>query len=1288
MSSYHDAVTRLTSPDRTFSPAPIWWWSGEPLDSARLRWQLERFAAGGVYNLVILNLAPSGPLHGSLADDPPFLSQAWWDIFVGVCRDARELGIRLWFYDQIGFSGANLQGLLIRQNAQFAGQVLGQKEITCTQPADLVFPDGSMPLAAWVCRPDGAVQRIPIVNGQVSTQERGAHIVRLIYAIVKGFDYLSATACMALRDTVHEAFLREAGAYFGDVIVGSFQDELPSMPTWSHDFAASFQAHYGYDLLDELIALYHGEDARSQQVRIDYQEWRAMRAEQAFFRPFYDWHALHGLICGFDQQSPARMALAVGAVDEYADYQQTHRWYGAPGSDHHGNGKIHSSLAHLYGHPRSWIEAFHSSGWGGTLEETFDWLVPWLRAGLTLYNPHAVYYSTKGGWWEWAPPSTCWRQPYWRHYRHFADAIMRLTGVLSTGSHVCDIAVLFPTTTVQAHLLATGPLAASTRAEQCFVELTGSMFWNNPQPGLFDRIRRDYDMLDNDSLARAAVYDGGLHIANEVYRVLILPAVTHLTPGCIAAINRFVRDGGVVYALECMPHGVDAHANIAYVADMVELAQRLESLPRRVEGEVHVLERRVDGGSVVLVTPTVSGSQFHWNGHWNSTPYDFEAQRIPTSLRISIPGAQSVEQWFVGNGERRVLTPTAAHTWDVSLDDAPIALIFVPDVALTPAPPLPESNPDVSTLAGVWRVAIEPTVDNQWGDLAYPAGGLLLPQTRRFTDAAGDVHLQGFGVYAWSYGPTLPAALPHPLPEIQPGADPLAVAGWQPVVYSLERGIQHDTLHWGMLGPKGYVPEEFLHFGVVPQGQAVRVRTTVTIDHAFVGDFVIAAAAAKRVWLDGVAYTDCAPGYQWFIAVDWRAGMHLIEFEFAPEQTVNLRGYWALVQHAERFRRPNWIMQVDAPQPATTLTFQRVFHLSQAATHARMMVIADVPVRVLLDGNEIGRQGGYDPYGSTVRVQPYQIGALTEGAHTLLIEALDGGRGVSLLVDAICTHVDAEPTLVMTGNDWYVHRGDAAQMPAHIRRRQWVDLTFDTDHALYVDMDPGWPLIWRRPHPLPQAHWLEAAPADGTVRMCVPDAYAGHLRQSTLQWRIPVGATAMRIQSRAGVRVMVDDVTYPCHAGLVVLPADAQRATVVLDATEGGAGAALLTAPVSYTWSQGTATLPASFAALGLGDYAGAVIFEHDMMWQASGGRTLLTCTHVRGSVDVSVNGIAVGVRLWSPYQFDITDALQQGTNTIRITVTGTLAAYLAGHSPTHYAPAHQEVAGILGDVKIMHMAN
>ena len=148
------------------------------------------------------------------------------------------------------------------------------------------------------------------------------------------------------------------------------------------------------------------------------------------------------MIIGVDQQNPARAGDPIGTVEIYADYMRTHRWFSAPGSDHHGEAKLHSSLAHLYDHPRVWIESFHSSGWDGTLEETFDWLVPWLRGGANLYNPHATYFATRGGWFEWAPPSTDWRQPYWRHYAVFANAVSRLCWLLTQGDQMrCSRAV-------------------------------------------------------------------------------------------------------------------------------------------------------------------------------------------------------------------------------------------------------------------------------------------------------------------------------------------------------------------------------------------------------------------------------------------------------------------------------------------------------------------------------------------------------------------------------------------------------------------------------------------------------------------------------------------------------------------------------------------------------------------------------------------------------------------------------------------------------------------------------
>jgi hypothetical protein len=42
-------------------------------------------------------------------------------------------------------------------------------------------------------------------------------------------------------------------------------------------------------------------------------------------------------------------------------------------------------------------------------------------------------------------------------------------------------------------------------------------------------------------------------------------------------------------------------------------------------------------------------------------------------------------------------------------------------------------------------------------------------------------------------------------------------------------------------------------------------------------------------------------------------------------------------------------------------------------------------------------------------------------------------------------------------------------------------------------------------------------------------------------------------------------------------------------------------------------------------------------------------------AVEVVVNGQTAGVRLWEPYEIDITDVVQPGENTLELRVTNTL---------------------------------
>ena len=122
---------------------------------------------------------------------------------------------------------------------------------------------------------------------------------------------------------------------------------------------------------------------------------------------------------------------------------------------------------------------------------------------------------------------------------------------------------------------------------------------------------------------------------------------------------------------------------------------------------------------------------------------------------------------------------------------------------------------------------------------------------------------------------------------------------------------------------------------------------------------------------------------------------------------------------------------------------------------------ANGPARVLVDGVEVGRQGGFDPYAEIDkdRLQPYELAEfLPAGEHELRLELLDLGRArpTALLDGLVQTAAGAVP--LRSGEAWKVWR-DGSEVALDIRLDQ---------HG-----DPAYNHAWRRPHPLPDGAWLE-----------------------------------------------------------------------------------------------------------------------------------------------------------------------------------------------------------------------
>jgi hypothetical protein len=1309
-----DLLERFRHPEPRFYPTPIWWWSGERLDAERMRWQLERLVAGGARSFVIMNLLPEVPDIGKSRDDPLLFSEEWWGFFEGVCRDAEELGASLWLYDQIGHGGANLLGEVVRRDPAAAGLALGRVVVEIEGPGSVACPPAGSAVAAALVERDGTVRPAEVVDGIATATGHGR--LMLFYTVPRGLDFFSPAAAGDLIRLAFEPYEERVPEYLGKLIVGTFQDELPPVQTWSTDFAERFRQLAGYDLLPRLAELWEDLSPTSGGVRRDFHQARARLAEDAFFRPLHEWHERHGMLSAFDQEYGARDGDPVVSSRLYGDYLRTHRSFSVPGSDHHGTAKLHSSLAHAHGHERVWIEAFHSSGWGGTLEETFDWLLPWIGAGANLYNPHATYYSTRRGWWEWAPPATDWRQPYWRHHLPFARAVARLCGALAWGTHACDVAVLFPSATAQASLTLDGVTEAGEVARETYDRIVGKMAWFAAQPGVLDGLCRDFDVLDEETVAAAVADAGSLAHRGESYRVVILPACTVVEATTARRLVEFVDAGGTLIAVGSLPESVagigedegpvDAlrerfrRGAAVAVPTAEDLPAALAEVPAAVRADVPTLCRR-QGEEVVLFVPAAfpRASKVSVPAEpdpvfdWLDVTIDFDPARWAREREVVVSGVTGAPQlWEPFSGRRRQLA--AEQTPDgvkvrVPFDDGPAALLVWGAREDPAAPADGDAGPDAVepiVLEGPWEVEVEPALEDEWGDLDAPPVELPVEAWElEYEDEEVWVQAHAtFGARALWAGPSPPADLPAPGGEPRDG-------GWKRAEWSPTRGIHKDPIHRQTLGTSGRVPEEFMRFGRLEAGEAVQVRTVVHVAAALETNLTVGGAAVKSAWLDGRPLPLVEEGYLAHAPVALAAGTSVLDLRLAVDEPIFLRAWFAFVADLDGFRRPDWIRTAGPSRPSSVVSFLRRVELDAEPLEARALVGASGPCRVLVDGREVGRHGGYTAETEGIRDEFafYDLGEhLSRGSHELRVEVDDFGRSnPSAQLDLLAV-TDGGEVRLHSGREWKGER-DGVAVPVEVRRAPAGMIVVGSGAYLQTG-DPAHSHLWQRPHPLPDAVWLEPGRPGADAGAAVDARLAAESPPQRFRLTAPPGAERIEVSPARGCRLvglavdgeaLAPDAGAPGEARVLELPAGdggPRSIELAIEPAPGLRGGGALAGPVRFAVGTGSIEL-GDWRSRGLAGYSGGLRYRR-RLGDVPSGRLLLDLGFVRGTAELLVDGESVGVRVCSPYRFEFAAA---PGSMMEVLVMNTLGPHIDAISPTHYVFDGQTRSGIFGPVTL-----
>ncbi len=848
-----DVLPGFRNPPAGYGEVPFWWWTGDPLDEERLLWQLDELHRKGVSGVQVNYAHEDSPGWPTYASEPPIFSERWWRMWGRVADACRErgMGIGLSTYTLDWTGAPNLFRRLFYSRSELNALKLdppARQRLTGGQAAGVAVPGTS--LGVWAYRVEGGrLQRggmdlTPFVReGNLRWTAPEGEWEVCVFGVQR-----QANTLNPLLEGIGEIVVRDFYQRFQDATPDKssaglnyfFNDELQigaGPHGWNADFAAEFQRRKGYRVFDVLPALWGDMGPVTPKARMDFADVRMALMEERYFQPIYRWHSSRGLVFACDSGGRGLRP------DEFGDYFRATRWYTAPGHDTPGGqadlikGKVSSSIASLYRRPRVWLEGYHSLGWGATPERLMFATRENFLYGCTLLNLHGLYYTTHGSFWEWAPPCYHFRMPYWAHMGVFLDYFERLSYLLSQGTFVCDVAVLYPVAPFDAGL--DGDKATRVAFDTARALMAAGI---------------NFEFVDADSLARATVREGRLDVVDSSYRVLVIPAMDAVRWSSLEKAAALAEAGGLVLSVGGLPLASDRAGRedpeLDALADRTFAAKNRLGNPKevppavlgvvipdtRAEKPVRSLHRKIGSRDVYMVmdAPRNSAVEFRAKGR-----------------------AELWDPWTGDVRPLRVLGGTATHTEvELPLEDYEAQIVVFSPTPAAPNAPSRNSNRESALsnlkseisnlqsavpLAGEWEFELQPTMDNRFGDFRLPvAEERIGPEARLFRHAieVGDVAAwttaayddsgwervtHGFGPQFWVLGP-VPAVAESERVEAAPvnPQAPVTMGGkeyrWRHYAFSWRLGFEGDPGHQGWHGLKENVTDHFLCLGKRAEG--------------------------------------------------------------------------------------------------------------------------------------------------------------------------------------------------------------------------------------------------------------------------------------------------------------------------------------------------------------------------------------------------------------------------------------------------------------------------------------
>lgn len=876
--------SKFKNPPPGYGESPFYWWVGEKLDKKRIEWQLDQLQAKHLWGLVVSIHHTDKHIYNAYKTEPLQFSDEWWDLLRWTTDEASKRGMVLGFNDYtLHYPG---EGWWVDEVIAEVPEAVG-RNLVYKKTKIKTGSTYSVNLSDTLL----SVQAFPVER----IKEEVASIDLLAKARSGKSDWSPSTGewevievGYKIKKDSHDAMNPEFGKKIIEKYYQRFEDKLPGRMgkgfnifdhdeegwfwidglVWNDYFAEAFSKRHGYDIKPYLGALFEDIGPMTPKVRLDYWDTNSWLMQESYFKPISKWIDQRGMMHWIDHAGRGEYPV------EFGNYMAAVRWL-MPGMDQWGTeknvvkDKVSSSLTHLYDRRRSWLEGNHSIGWDVTPGALLDLMHYHYAAGMNQYSLHGLYYSTLGGWWEWAPPCFHFRMPYWNHTDVWFKYVERLSYLMSQGEHRCDVAVVYPITQGQALMKDKGKdfaTSAYSVADELFNQ------------GV------DFDFLDDASIHRAEAKDGKLTVAGESYRVLVLPDLRTVSFKTMEKALAFYRSGGKVVALDYLPESSDrVGRNDPLLAAMEEEIFGMSYLPynevivppsknkngnngvgyfmpakwwlpktpelmgtNRLKATIELLAAATVRDFEWIDKPADETRPYHVNHRQMGNLDVYMVYGLPEGATCAFRSKGRAELWNAWNGTAEELPESK---WDgertivkipLGRTEAQIIVFNKDEKQLSiPVRDITESLLPDRQLSGVWEFELIPTMDNQWGDFRMPAfKGKIGAEARKFLykevddnsltykesgfdDSQWNKITYGYGPRMWKLGPlslgdtTIEATLAN-RKTINTDIDYIHSQKWKPLDYSWRWGVEDDPGLQGHHGLKGRFFDDFIQFGNPP----------------------------------------------------------------------------------------------------------------------------------------------------------------------------------------------------------------------------------------------------------------------------------------------------------------------------------------------------------------------------------------------------------------------------------------------------------------------------------------